>query len=190
MGSQPFPIGSKPSSIEAADGELVDLLEHRLIDFGAQVHRCKPDRAAVCVGSLMRSHRCGVAAVSADLDRRLRPEGIELIEDRGLPPAVLSEVPAAITKARLAVARTGTLLFDCGPGQGRRLLTLLPDVHVAIVEATAVVWDVPEALSALSLLGHPPITLTSGPSATSDIELSRVEGVHGPRRLAVVVLEQ
>jgi L-lactate dehydrogenase complex protein LldG len=115
----------------------------------------------------------------------LRPEGVTLIEDLGLSARELDAIPAAITTAAVAIAETGTILLTHGAGQGRRAISLVPDVHICLLRRDQIVGTVPEAMS---IIGTPQIsTWISGPSATSDIELSRVEGVHGPRTLIVVL---
>ena len=106
--------------------------------------------------------------------------------DAPLTSADLEGVQAVVTLGRLGIASTGTVVLDAGPGQGRRILTLLPDHHVVVLRADQVVDTVPQAFAALE--PSRPTTFISGPSATSDIELDRVEGVHGPRRLDVVLV--
>ena len=107
-------------------------------------------------------------------------------QPHGLSATELDALDAVVTRARLGIAETGTIVLDHGPGQGRRAITLVPDRHVCVIEAAQVVADVPDAFDVLD--ASRPLTWVSGPSATSDIELDRVEGVHGPRILHVIVV--
>ena len=120
---------------------------------------------------------------------RLRPEGSISSRTTLLTPRELDALDGALTTCAAGCAETGTIALDGGAGQGRRALSLVPDLHVCIVRAEAIVETVPELIAALepSAREGRPIVLVSGPSATSDIELNRVEGVHGPRRLVVIV---
>jgi L-lactate dehydrogenase complex protein LldG len=107
-----------------------------------------------------------------------------------IPPARLDAYDAALTGCALAIAETGTVVLDGGPASGRRALTLVPDHHLCVVRSDQIVATVPDAIAALAPAAREgrPITFVSGPSATSDIELERVEGVHGPRKLDVFVV--
>lgn len=163
--------------------ELLDLLEDRLLDYRATVQRCTPENVAEAVQGLL--------GASAPV---LRAPGIP----EGWAPNAVPDTPAlgareldgyaaVVTAATVACAATGTIALDGSPDQGRRAISLVPDLHVCLVRADQVVPSVPDMLTRLQ--ADRPITLISGPSATSDIELDRVEGVHGPRTLCVVLID-
>jgi len=165
-----------------------DLLAQRIADYHATVTRVD-DRAAIpdVIAAILHRHHATRIAIPHDLDHALRPPGVELIEDD--PPLdhdAIAGADGVLTACALAIARTGTIVLDHTAGQGRRALTLLPDLHVCLIRHHQVVDDVPDAITQL-IGATTPITLISGPSATSDIELDRVEGVHGPRRLEAVL---
>jgi L-lactate dehydrogenase complex protein LldG len=130
--------------------------------------------------------------VPADLPEGWAPAGVALLRDPGLTNEQLDESDGVLTGCALGIAQTGTIVLDGGPGQGRRAITLLPDYHLCVVRADQVVGLVPEAVERLGAVARDPrrpITWISGPSATSDIELNRVEGVHGPRTLEVLIVD-
>ena len=167
---------------------LLELLVERLEETGARVVRSTRPADAIRA----ELDRLGARAVVVDslLPDGLRPLGLEIREDDGLVPHELDELDGAVTTCLAACAETATLAFDGGPGQGRRAITLVPDLHVCVVDADQVVETVPELVARLepSARAGRALVLVSGPSATSDIEFQRVEGVHGPRRLDVVLV--
>ena len=172
---------------ELAEAEVLALLAERLADYGAAVETTAAPADAVA--RVLREHGAARVAVPPDLPADLRPAGVELVEDEGLAAGELDALDGAVTTCAAACAETGSLALDGGPGQGRRALTLVPDLHVCVVRAGQVVETVPELIASLEPAARAgrPIVIVSGPSATSDIELDRVEGVHGPRRVVVVV---
>ncbi|MGY1824543.1 LutC/YkgG family protein [Geodermatophilus sp. SYSU D00079] len=189
----PRPEVAVPRAYRTADGrsraELLDVLTDRLEDYRATVLRCLPgDVAATVSAALHAGLGSGWAAadvvVAPGLPADWRPAGVG--EDDGRPAVGLTAFAATVTGVAVAVAETGTLVLDGGPLSGRRALSLLPDCLVCVVEPEQVVGGVPEALARLDATA--PLTMVSGPSATSDIELDRVEGVHGPRTLVVVLI--
>ena len=166
---------------------LIGLLTERLHDYGTSVRRCAPDEVPAAVRQALadRGARRVVLPAGLDLTGPGGPDSITLIGDDDLSPAALDAADGVVTTAALAIAETGTIVLDGGPGQGRRALSLIPDYHLCIVRTGQIVGIVPEALGRLDP-GRPQ-TWISGPSATSDIELDRVQGVHGPRTLEVIL---
>ena len=174
----PAPRRAQPPDLPP--GDVVGLFAERVADYRAVVERCS----------------------AADLEARVRaalppggrvvvPPGLGLeipdaVVDDGFSATELDAFAAVVTAARLGIAETGTIVLDHQPDQGRRALSLVPDRHVCVVRADQVVPDVPDAVALLD--GSRPLTWISGPSATSDIELDRVEGVHGPRFLHVIIV--
>lgn len=170
-------------------GDRLARFVDRVDEYRATVHRTDADGLPALLSHLLTGHGVRRLAVPTGIcEAWLAELDLEVVrEGPPLEPAALDTVDAVLTGAAVAVAETGTVVLDGGPGQGRRALTLVPDHHVCVVRAEQVVETVPEALARLEPTR--PLTLVSGPSATSDIELDRVEGVHGPRVLDVVVLE-
>ena len=165
---------------------LIELLTERLHDYGTSVRRCPADGVAQAVREALaeRGARRIVLPPGLILDGA-GPDGVEFLADDGLSPDALDATHGVITTAALAIAETGTIVLDGGPGQGRRALSLVPDYHLCILHASQIVGIVPQALRRLE--PGRPCTWISGPSATSDIELDRVQGVHGPRTLEVIL---
>ena len=168
---------------------LLDVLVDRLEDYKASVLRCGPEEVEATVAAALDTGLgagwdAGSVVVAPGVPAGWRPDGAR--EDDGRPAVELAAFAATLTGIAVAIAETGTLVLDGGPLSGRRAISLLPDCLVCVVEAGQVVGGVPEALPRLD--PNAPLTMVSGPSATSDIELQRVEGVHGPRTLVVVLV--
>ena len=175
---------------QAGEGEsigLVKLLVDRLVDYKAGVTRTTAEGASSAVTSVLARHAVRTLVVPHGFPEAWLPGDVEVRSDTPtLSTAELDAIDAVLTTSALAVAETGTIVLDASAGMGRRALTLVPDLHVVVVHADDVVLGVPESLARLDPIR--PLTWISGPSATSDIELDRVEGVHGPRRLEVVLV--
>ncbi|MFJ1602439.1 lactate utilization protein C [Streptomyces sp. NPDC088253] len=169
--------------------ETVDLLAENLADYRALVHRCTADELAATIAGLLAGHGSTSVVLPAGLDTEwLAASEVTRVPDRAEDTSgELDRVDSVVTACALAIAETGTLVLDGGPDQGRRRITLVPDHHICVVRVPdQVVSSVPQALERLDPAR--PLTWISGPSATSDIELDRVEGVHGPRTLEVVLV--
>lgn len=169
--------------------ETVDLLAENLADYRALVHRADGPGLPVVLARLLAARGARTVLVPPGLPSHWLT-GVEQVPDRAeSTPYELDRVDSVVTGCAVAVAETGTIVLDGSPDQGRRRITLVPDHHICVVRVPAqVVSSVPQALERLDPAR--PLTWISGPSATSDIELDRVEGVHGPRTLEVVLVSE
>jgi L-lactate dehydrogenase complex protein LldG len=187
--SQPGePVPTLPDAIR-------ELFAERVADYRAVVEQVGPNGLAAAVVAALGSHGATSVVVPAGLDEgwvgSIADAGIAVTrESDATGSEQLDHVDGVVTTATVGIATTGTIVLDHGPGQGRRALSLVPDLHVCVVRTDEVVADVPEAVARLrpSIDAGRPLTWISGPSATSDIELDRVEGVHGPRTLHVILV--
>jgi L-lactate dehydrogenase complex protein LldG len=171
--------------------ERIDKFVERVTEYRAKVHRVKLADLSESIASACLRRGLKRLVVPLDIPADWIPSDIMIMRDELLTNEQLNSNDGVMTGCALGVAQTGTIVLDRGPLQGRRALTLLPDYHLCVVFEEQVVGLVPEAIQALkavSGLSSRPMTWISGPSATSDIELNRVEGVHGPRTLEVLVV--
>ena len=188
-GSEDVPRAYRTGA-DLSDSALIGLLTERLRDYGTPVRPCPPGEVAAAVRQSLAGRGARRVVVPPELDQAgLGLDGladVTLITDDGLSPVALDATDGVVTTAALAIAETGTIILDGSAGQGRRALTLVPDYHLCILDASQVVATVPQAVARLA--PGRPCTWISGPSATSDIELDRVQGVHGPRTLEVILV--
>jgi L-lactate dehydrogenase complex protein LldG len=189
----PLPAVAIPRDYEhslPAGTDIFELFVERVSDYRATVHRTTAASLDAAIAAVLAGHAAQRLAVPAGVPNEwLGAASVERVgDDPPLSYAELDALDGVITGCAVAIAETGTIVLDAGPDQGRRALSLLPDLHVCVVLSSQVVGSVPEALARLDPTR--PQTWISGPSATSDIELQRVEGVHGPRRLDVVFVEE
>jgi L-lactate dehydrogenase complex protein LldG len=178
--------GSGPA---AGDRAVVATFCERAAEYRATVRRVAPGDVEAAVLAACRERGARRIAVPPGAPHHL--QGLELlVDDPPISPRGLDQVDGVLTGCALAIADTGTIVLDGGDQSGRRALTLVPDFHICLVEARRIHASVPDAIAALAPAAAEgrPLTFVSGPSATSDIELERVEGVHGPRTLVILVL--
>ena len=185
LGDAPHPTTEVPRGYRGVGDDLdrstvLDRFVERVEDYRATVTRCREAEVAEVLAR-------AVAGRSVVVPPGLPWPVPGSVDDTGQSAAELDAIDAVVSAAALGIAATGTVVLDHGPGQGRRALTLVPDLHVCVLGAAQVVAGVPQAVARLDPAR--PQTWISGPSATSDIELDRVEGVHGPRTLHVVLVD-
>jgi L-lactate dehydrogenase complex protein LldG len=173
----------------AADVDVVELFVERVSDYPASVHRATNETLPAVIADVLAARVARRLVVPAGIPGLWldRSDVARVADDPALSWADLDAIDGVITDCAVAIAETGTIVLDGAAAQGRRALSLLPDLHVCVVATDRIVGSVPEALARLEPTR--PQTWISGPSATSDIELQRIEGVHGPRRLDVIVVE-
>lgn len=171
--------------------EILEMLEDRLRDYDATVVRVRAGEVSATIGGMLRERGKRRLVVPIGLSDALAeplPGGFEFLTDEGLAAAALDAFDGVVTGSSLAIAETGTIVLQNVPGQGRRAATLVPDYHLCVVRAENVVETVPEAMARLAPTAALATTFISGPSATADIEMTRIKGVHGPRFLDVVLV--
>jgi L-lactate dehydrogenase complex protein LldG len=168
--------------------EAIDLLTERLADYDATVVPCSREDLSSAMQEALHHHQARCVLIPPDFPTQILPEEFEIAADANLSPAELDRFDAAITLCALAIAETGTLVLEGVAGQGRRATTLVPDLHICVLNAADIVTTVPEAFARLAAAAALPLTFFSGPSATADIEMTRIKGVHGPRQLHILLV--
>jgi L-lactate dehydrogenase complex protein LldG len=176
-----------------APATLIERFVERVAEYKAIVHRVTAEALPAAIATALAARGVSRLAVPGDLPADWVPAAIEALRDPGLTHDQLDASDGVLTACAVGIAQTGTIVLDGGPGQGRRALSLVPDYHLCVIWDDQVVALVPEAVARLEPVAADPsrpLTWISGPSATSDIELNRVEGVHGPRTLEVLVVSR
>jgi L-lactate dehydrogenase complex protein LldG len=188
---EPIPRGYDRGSLDRANtqnaDEVVALFEARLHDYDARVFHVRRDEIAARAAEILRGGNRQRMVVPDGFPMAWRADSTEWIPDHKLSVDALNAVDGVMTAATIGVAVSGSIVLQHGPAEGRRVLTLLPDYHLCVIEVTQVVETLPEAFARLDPAR--PVTFFSGPSATADIEMTRVKGVHGPRFLDVLLVE-
>jgi len=175
------------SSAALSRSEILHLFEERLREYDANVYRVDSSDVGTTVEEILRGRDVYSVLVPEGLPAKWQ-QGAELIVDGGFTSAELDTFSSVMTTATLGIAETGTIVLQTAPGQGRRAVTLVPDYHLCILPADLVVETVVEAMRLLEPTKDLPTTFFSGPSATADIEMTRIKGVHGPRFVDVILI--
>ena len=167
----------------------LDLFVDRLHDYDAAVYWSTEPRIRETVAGVMTERDKSGLLIPADLPTEWLPAGFSFVPDSGLSYSDIDASQGVLTGCALAIAMTGTIVLRQSPGEGRRALTLIPDYHLCVVFANQVVETVSQGIREMANFSGAPLTTISGPSATSDIEMTRIKGVHGPRTLDVILIE-
>ncbi len=190
----PVERGYRKRDAETTREEIVERFAENVAEYKAKVRRVAASELPAAIAEALEERGVRRLVIPADLPGDWTPEGVDLLRDgangRRLTNEELDESDGALTGCALGIAQTGTIVLDSGEAQGCRSLTLLPDYHLCVVREEQVVSLVPEAFARVADSVKDEgraVTFVSGPSATSDIELNRVEGVHGPRTLEVLI---
>jgi len=165
---------------------VIDLFEHRILDYGARVFRCQPEEVRETIAKILEERGAKHLVIPDGFPADWLAAGPVFTPDINLSYDKLDKFDGVLTPATAAIAATGSIVLQHGPGQGRRALTLIPDYHLCVVRTDQVVETVPAAFARLDPIK--PTTFISGPSATADIEMTRIKGVHGPRFMDVVLV--
>jgi L-lactate dehydrogenase complex protein LldG len=164
------------------------LLKDRLLDYDSEIFEVEHEAGIACAIERALNHAGETRVLAAEaFPKPWLPRDVEVVVDEQLPIEAMDGIAAVVTTCEAAIASTGTIVLVHDGAQGRRAITLLPDHHICIVARSQVFELVPEAMEALAPRSRMAMTTISGPSATSDIEMTRIRGVHGPRRLTVVL---
>jgi L-lactate dehydrogenase complex protein LldG len=169
--------------------EVIEQFADRLRDYNATVHRCSVSAIAETVSGILQARQKSGLLIPAGLPAAWLPSGYTFRTDDSLSYAELDASQGVLTACDVAIALTGTIVIAHSPAQGRRALSLVPDYHLCVVHLDQLVATVPEGMRRMATLLPAPLTTISGPSATSDIEMIRIKGVHGPRTLEVILAE-
>lgn len=187
--NQVLPPAYQIASTDARE-VIIETFAHRVLEYRALLERVDARGLPAAIAAACAQYGVKRMVVPADVPDAWLPKEVEIRRDE--PPLSYADLDASdgvLTGCYLAIAQTGTIILNGGSRQGRRALSLVPDLHLCVVEEAQVVGLVPEAIRKVGVTKQP-ITFISGPSATSDIELNRVEGVHGPRTLHVFVVSE
>jgi L-lactate dehydrogenase complex protein LldG len=164
------------------------LFAERLQDYDAVVYRCPQVHLPAIIAEALAARSKRTMLIPQNLPQEWLPPAFEFVRDNGLSYEAIDQSEGVLTGCAVAIALTGTIVLRHSTGEGRRALTLIPDYHLCIVQADQIVETVPEGIRRVAGFSRVPITTISGPSATSDIEMTRIKGVHGPRTLDVILV--